>query len=105
MLILKEEAKDIFANITDILEVHASFFVELERAIANFSDESLLGDEFLKLVILTLGKFLKNFQAPKLDCYKNYVNNYNTALTTLNKCMKKEAFKKFIEVIYSPNIF
>jgi hypothetical protein len=45
-----QEISVIFSNVEEILPLHKNFVEDLETAMANFGDETLLGELFLKLV-------------------------------------------------------
>ncbi|XP_071320821.1 epithelial cell-transforming sequence 2 oncogene-like isoform X1 [Trachinotus anak] len=75
----------IFSPVTQILELNGVFQVELQTRLQQWGAEQCIGDVFVKL-------------CSSLRVYTNYLNNYTTALCTIDKCREtKPAFRAFLK--------
>uniref|UniRef100_A0A3Q3JEX6 DH domain-containing protein n=1 Tax=Monopterus albus TaxID=43700 RepID=A0A3Q3JEX6_MONAL len=75
----------IFSPVTQILELHRVFQVDLQARLQHWGAEQCIGDVFIKL-------------CSSLKVYTNYLNNYTTALHTIDKCRgMKPAFRAFLK--------
>ncbi|RMX45842.1 hypothetical protein pdam_00022703 [Pocillopora damicornis] len=63
----------IFHKLDELHTMHSAFYNELETRVSHWSDRHLIGDLFLSLV-------------DQFDVYKEYISNYNTAMSTVRKC-------------------
>ena len=114
-LITPANIKSIFSELQVILNYNALLLKEIEAEVQNWSHASCLGTIFLKMVCvplslsLSLSLYVVNFiylsnvlstwnQTDFLKAYTQYVNNFPKALTTLNACKQKPAFKAFLAV-------
>jgi len=66
-LLKREHIDAIFANIDQIGDLHMSVLADLEKCIADWTDESKIGETFMRLV-------------PYLKLYKQYCANYHGSL-------------------------
>ncbi|KAM9334147.1 epithelial cell-transforming sequence 2 oncogene-like [Symphorus nematophorus] len=74
----------VLSPVTQILELNRVFQVDLEARLQQWGAEQCVGDVFLKL-------------CSKLRVYSNYLNNYTTALSTIDKCREtKPPFRAFL---------
>ncbi|KAM7365669.1 hypothetical protein PAMP_016584 [Pampus punctatissimus] len=75
----------ILSPVTHILELNRVFQVDLQARLQHWGAEQCLGDVCVKL-------------CSNLRVYTNYVNNYTTALCTIDKCREtKPAFRAFLK--------
>ncbi|XP_029301174.1 epithelial cell-transforming sequence 2 oncogene-like [Cottoperca gobio] len=75
----------VLSPVTQILELNRVFQVELEVRLQQWGAEQCVGDVFVKL-------------CSKLRVYTNYLNNYTTALRTIDKCREtKPPFRAFLK--------
>ncbi|KAF7663196.1 hypothetical protein LDENG_00214700 [Lucifuga dentata] len=75
----------ILSPVTHILELNRMFQVDLQARLEQWGAEQCVGDVCVKL-------------CSKLRVYTNYLNNYPTALCTINKCREaKPAFRAFLK--------
>lgn len=75
----------IFGALPDIFEVHMAVLEDLKNAIAVASDPSKAN---------VAAVFLNHKESFK--SYTTYINNYNHAMNTLDKCQRKSAFTEFL---------
>lgn len=100
-IITAAHVKSIFSELEVILNYNSLLLKEVEAKVQHWSHSSCLGTTFLKLVCppSMRGCDLKLFlQTDFLKVYTQYVNNFPKALTTLNACKQKPAFKSFLTV-------
>lgn len=76
--------KSLFSNIEVILNVNLQFLKEIEKKVADWSDDQTIADVFLTLV-------------PFFKIYMQYINNYNQAIDTFQMMMKKKNFKAYVK--------
>ncbi|KAI3365829.1 hypothetical protein L3Q82_000820 [Scortum barcoo] len=75
----------ILSPVTHILELNRVFQVDLQARLQQWGAEQCVGDVFVKL-------------CSKLRVYTNYLNNYTTALCTIDKCREtKPPFRAFLK--------
>ncbi|XP_039997905.1 epithelial cell-transforming sequence 2 oncogene-like [Xiphias gladius] len=75
----------IFNPVTQILGLNRVFQVDLHARLQQWGPEQRIGDVFVKL-------------CSGLRVYTNYLNNYTTALCTIDKCREtKPAFRAFLK--------
>ncbi|XP_034533896.1 epithelial cell-transforming sequence 2 oncogene-like [Notolabrus celidotus] len=75
----------ILRPVAQILELNREFQVDLEARLQQWGAEQCVGDVFVKLCL-------------KLRVYTNYLNNYTTALHTIDKCREtKPSFRAFLK--------
>ncbi|KAE8278494.1 Epithelial cell-transforming sequence 2 oncogene-like Lung-specific [Larimichthys crocea] len=75
----------VLSPVTHILELNRVFQVDLQARLQQWDAEQCVGDVFVKL-------------CSKLRVYTNYLNNYTTALCTIDKCREaKPAFRAFLK--------
>ncbi|XP_061571324.1 epithelial cell-transforming sequence 2 oncogene-like [Cololabis saira] len=75
----------IFSSLKQILQLNRVFHADLQTRLQQWDVHQCVGDVFLKL-------------CSKLKVYTNYVNNYITALNTIDKCREaKPAFRAFLK--------
>ncbi|XP_045915002.1 epithelial cell-transforming sequence 2 oncogene-like [Micropterus dolomieu] len=71
--------------VTQILELNRVFHIDLQARLQQWGAEQCVGDVFVKL-------------CSKLRVYTNYLNNYPTALHTIDKCREtKPSFRAFLK--------
>jgi len=80
----RDQIRAIFSEIEIVLAYNTMLFGELTKRAQNLNTETCVGDIFAKM-----SDFLK--------VYTQYVNNYNTALVTLNQLKKNEKFAHFLQ--------
>ncbi|XP_008282361.1 epithelial cell-transforming sequence 2 oncogene-like [Stegastes partitus] len=74
----------ILSPVTLILELHRVFEADLQSRLQQWGAEQCVGDVFVKF-------------CSKLRVYSNYLNNYTTALRTIDKCREdKPLFRPFL---------
>ncbi|XP_074482734.1 epithelial cell-transforming sequence 2 oncogene-like isoform X2 [Sebastes fasciatus] len=75
----------VLSPVTQILELNRVFQVDLQARLQQWGAEQCVGDVFVKL-------------CSKLRVYTNYLNNYTTALRTIDKCREtKPPFRAFLK--------
>ncbi|XP_053272799.1 epithelial cell-transforming sequence 2 oncogene-like [Pleuronectes platessa] len=75
----------ILSPVAHILELNRVFLGDLQARLQQWGAEQCVGDVFLKL-------------CSGLRVYTNYLNNYTTALSTIDKCREtKPAFRAFLK--------
>ncbi|XP_024918251.1 epithelial cell-transforming sequence 2 oncogene-like isoform X2 [Cynoglossus semilaevis] len=75
----------IFNPVTQILELNSVFQEDLQTRLQQWGPQQCVGDVFVKL-------------CSRLRVYTNYLNNYTTALCTIDKCREtKPAFRAFLK--------
>ncbi|XP_027147657.1 epithelial cell-transforming sequence 2 oncogene-like isoform X2 [Larimichthys crocea] len=75
----------VLSPVMHILELNRVFQVDLQARLQQWDAEQCVGDVFVKL-------------CSKLRVYTNYLNNYTTALCTIDKCREaKPAFRAFLK--------
>ncbi|XP_028427223.1 epithelial cell-transforming sequence 2 oncogene-like [Perca flavescens] len=75
----------VLSPVTQILELNRVFQIDLEARLQQWGAEQCVGDVFVKL-------------CSKLRVYTNYLNNYTTALRTIDKCREtKPPFRAFLK--------
>uniref|UniRef100_A0A4W6E392 Coiled-coil domain containing 28A n=1 Tax=Lates calcarifer TaxID=8187 RepID=A0A4W6E392_LATCA len=75
----------ILSPVSHILELNRVFQVDLQARLQQWGAEQCIGDVFVKL-------------CSSLRVYTNYLNNYTTALCTIDKCREiKPAFRAFLK--------
>ncbi|XP_070786926.1 epithelial cell-transforming sequence 2 oncogene-like [Enoplosus armatus] len=75
----------VLSPVTQILDLNRVFQVDLQARLQQWGAEQCVGDVFVKL-------------CSKLRVYTNYLNNYTTALRTIDKCREtKPAFRAFLK--------
>ncbi|KAF3688456.1 Epithelial cell-transforming sequence 2 oncogene-like Lung-specific [Channa argus] len=75
----------ILSPVAQILELNMVFQADLQARLQQWSAEQCIGDVFVKL-------------CSNLRVYTNYLNNYTTALRTIDKCREtKPAFRAFLK--------
>ncbi|XP_076579684.1 epithelial cell-transforming sequence 2 oncogene-like [Chaetodon auriga] len=75
----------VLSPVTQILELNRVFHTDLEARLQQWGAEQRVGDVFVKL-------------CSKLRVYTNYLNNYTTALCTIDKCREtKPSFRAFLK--------
>ncbi|XP_037617513.1 epithelial cell-transforming sequence 2 oncogene-like [Sebastes umbrosus] len=75
----------VLSPVTQILELNRVFQVDLQARLQQWGAEQCVGDVFVKL-------------CSKLRVYTNYLNNYTTALHTIDKCREtKPPFRAFLK--------
>ncbi|KAM9836006.1 epithelial cell-transforming sequence 2 oncogene-like [Aulostomus maculatus] len=75
----------VLSPVTQILELSRMFQVDLEARLQQWGAEQCVGDVCVKL-------------CSKLRVYSNYLNNYTTALSTIDKCREaKPLFRAFLK--------
>ncbi|XP_059183914.1 LOW QUALITY PROTEIN: epithelial cell-transforming sequence 2 oncogene-like [Centropristis striata] len=75
----------ILSPVTQILELNRVFHGDLQARLQQWGAEQCVGDVFVKL-------------CSKLRVYTNYLNNYTTALSTIDKCREtKPSFRAFLK--------
>ncbi|KAM9328359.1 LOW QUALITY PROTEIN: epithelial cell-transforming sequence 2 oncogene-like [Pholidichthys leucotaenia] len=75
----------VFNPIVQIMALHRVFLLDLQARLQHWGAEQCIGDVFVKL-------------CSKLRVYTNYLNNYPTALCTIDKCREtKPAFRAFLK--------
>ncbi|XP_072235402.1 epithelial cell-transforming sequence 2 oncogene-like [Leuresthes tenuis] len=76
----------VFSPVTQILQLNRMFQADLLSRLQQWGAEQCVGDVFAKLCL-------------KLRVYTNYLNNYTTALRTIDKCREtKPAFRAFLKI-------
>ncbi|CAG5934273.1 unnamed protein product [Menidia menidia] len=76
----------IFSPVAQILNLNRTFEADLVTRLEQWSADQCVGDVFLKL-------------SSKLRVYSNYLNNYATALKTVDKCRDtKPKFRAFLKM-------
>jgi WD40 repeat protein len=83
-IISLEDIKNIFSQIKVITAYNTAFLNELKHLLSKWNYFQCLGP-----TILTMTEFLK--------VYIQYVNNFDNALKTIHRCMKKESFVRFLQ--------
>ncbi|XP_075904784.1 epithelial cell-transforming sequence 2 oncogene-like isoform X1 [Nelusetta ayraudi] len=75
----------ILSPVEQLLELNRLFLVDLEARLQRWSPDGCVGDVFVKL-------------CSRLPVYSNYLNNYSTALHTVDKCREaKPLFRAFLK--------
>ncbi|XP_042368845.1 epithelial cell-transforming sequence 2 oncogene-like [Plectropomus leopardus] len=75
----------VLSPVRQILELNRVFQVDLQTRLQQWGAEQCVGDVFVKL-------------CSKLRVYSNYLNNYTTALSTIDKCREtKPPFRAFLK--------
>ncbi|XP_041822382.1 epithelial cell-transforming sequence 2 oncogene-like [Chelmon rostratus] len=75
----------VLSPVAQILELNRVFHTDLEARLQQWGAEQCVGDVFVKL-------------CSKLRVYTNYLNNYTTALCTIDKCREtKPSFRAFLK--------
>ncbi|XP_044044502.1 epithelial cell-transforming sequence 2 oncogene-like [Siniperca chuatsi] len=75
----------VLSPVTQLLELNRVFQVDLQARLQQWGAEQCIGDVFVKL-------------CSKLRAYTNYLNNYTTALSTIDKCREtKPRFRAFLK--------
>uniref|UniRef100_A0A8D3AZA6 Epithelial cell-transforming sequence 2 oncogene-like n=1 Tax=Scophthalmus maximus TaxID=52904 RepID=A0A8D3AZA6_SCOMX len=75
----------ILSPVTQILELNRVFLVDIQARLQQWDADQCIGDVFVKL-------------CSSLRVYTNYLNNYTTALCTIDKCREtKPAFRAFLK--------
>ncbi|XP_049426261.1 epithelial cell-transforming sequence 2 oncogene-like isoform X2 [Epinephelus fuscoguttatus] len=75
----------VLSPVKQILELNSVFQVDLQTRLQQWGAEQCVGDVFVKL-------------CSKLRVYSNYLNNYTTALRTIDKCREtKPPFRAFLK--------
>ncbi|KAG7234568.1 hypothetical protein INR49_004470 [Caranx melampygus] len=75
----------ILSPVSQIMELNRAFQTDLQARLQQWGAEQCVGDVFLKL-------------CSSLRVYTNYLNNYTTALCTIDKCREtKPAFRAFLK--------
>ncbi|XP_049918915.1 epithelial cell-transforming sequence 2 oncogene-like [Epinephelus moara] len=75
----------VLSPVKQILELNRVFQVDLQTRLQQWGAEQCVGDVFVKL-------------CSKLRVYSNYLNNYTTALRTIDKCSEtKPPFRAFLK--------
>ncbi|XP_034072923.1 epithelial cell-transforming sequence 2 oncogene-like isoform X2 [Gymnodraco acuticeps] len=75
----------VLSPVTQILELNRVFQVDLEARLQQWGAEQCVGDVLVKL-------------CSKLRVYTNYLNNYTTAIHTIDKCREtKPPFRAFLK--------
>lgn len=83
--IRQEEVNQIFSNVDQLLALHRSFASIIERVIQNWDAENAaIGPHFLQL------------NPALVPHYSVYVNNYNGAMATLDRLLKKKELKDWV---------
>ncbi|XP_041835016.1 epithelial cell-transforming sequence 2 oncogene-like isoform X2 [Melanotaenia boesemani] len=76
----------VFIPVTVILQLNRVFEADLQTRLQQWGAEQCVGDVFVKL-------------CSKLRVYTNYLNNYTTALCTIDKCREaRPAFRAFLKM-------
>nr|XP_015802154.2 epithelial cell-transforming sequence 2 oncogene-like [Nothobranchius furzeri] len=75
----------IFSPVTGLVQLNRVFQADLQVRLQQWGVEQCVGDVFVKL-------------CSNLSIYTNYLNNYSTALRTIDKCREaKPAFRAFLK--------
>ncbi|XP_032362186.1 epithelial cell-transforming sequence 2 oncogene-like isoform X2 [Etheostoma spectabile] len=75
----------VLSPVTQILELNRAFQIDLQARLQQWGAEQCVGDVLVKL-------------CSKLRVYSNYLNNYTTALRTVDKCREtKPSFRAFLK--------
>eukprot|EP00698_Gefionella_okellyi_P000761 TRINITY_DN10685_c0_g1_i1.p1 TRINITY_DN10685_c0_g1~~TRINITY_DN10685_c0_g1_i1.p1 ORF type:complete len:594 (+),score=111.60 TRINITY_DN10685_c0_g1_i1:98-1879(+) len=78
-----EDVPHLFANIDQVYKLHLRILLLIEGRLSAWSNRQCLGDIFLQLV-------------PFMRYYRDYVNNYDQALSTLTTLRRKDAFVSWL---------
>jgi hypothetical protein len=85
-LVTEKDATQIFAGVSEIVGVNEAILAALEKRLAEGAEVLRLGDIFITF-------------APFLKIYTKYCNNYGTAMSVLDKVLKKQTVKDFFAAV------
>ncbi|ORZ20235.1 Dbl homology domain-containing protein [Absidia repens] len=80
----ERELKWLFGNFETIVQTHRSILASLEQRLRIWGPAQIISDVFMSWF-------------PSLEAYHGYLSNYAVAMTTYERLMKYQPFKKFID--------